>query len=402
MKILLVNKFHWIKGGSETYYFGLGNMLKNHGHEIAYFSMEDEKNIDSGDIEYFVEASDMNSNNVTKAFDVIYNCKNKIKMEKALDEFKPDIVHINNFQRQLSASIIFPCVKRNIPVVFTAHDTQAVCPAITMMDKNGNVCDNCLKGKYTNCIKNKCIKNSRLKSLLGAIEGYYYRWNKVYVDKIDCIITPSDFLRKILISDGIPSNKIKTLHNFVSVDNKDDNIKIGDYALYVGRLSKEKGILNLLKAFQNVKGKLYVAGDGPEMENIKEFIKNNKMESKVKLLGFLNKNDVIEYVKKCRFVVLPSICNENCPYSILEAITFGKPVLASNVGGVPELVVNDENGIIYDYNDIKELSNKLDLLFKEQHIIEKYSLNSKEMSKLYTIDNYYENIMEIYNSLINK
>ena len=145
MKILLVNKFHWMKGGSETYYFGLGKMLKEHGHEVAYFSMKDDKNITTGDKEYFVEASDMNSKNITKAFDVIYNKKNKKKMEEALDDFKPDIVHLNNFQRQLSASIIEPCIKRHIPIVFTAHDAQAVCPAITMMDKNKNVCS-----KYIN------------------------------------------------------------------------------------------------------------------------------------------------------------------------------------------------------------------------------------------------------------
>ena len=122
MRILLVNKFHWMKGGSETYYFGLGKMLKEHGHEVAYFSMKNEKNITTGDKEYFVEESDMNSKNITKAFDVIYNKKNKKKMEEALDDFKPDIVHLNNFQRQLSASIIDPCVERNIPIVFTAHD----------------------------------------------------------------------------------------------------------------------------------------------------------------------------------------------------------------------------------------------------------------------------------------
>ena len=136
MKILLVNKFHWLKGGSEKYYFELGQLLKGHGHEVAYFSMENEKNIHTGDKEYFVKASDMNSKNITKAFSVIYSKENKKKMEEALDDFKPDIVHLNNFQRQLSASIIDPCIKRDIPIVFTAHDVQAICPAITMMDIN--------------------------------------------------------------------------------------------------------------------------------------------------------------------------------------------------------------------------------------------------------------------------
>ena len=150
MKILLVNKFHYLKGGSEKYYFDLAKLLKEHGHDVALFSMDGENNIKTDCKEYFVENSDMNSKNVFKALDVIYSKKNEKAMEKALDDFKPDIVHLNNFQRQLSASIIQPMKKRNISIVFTAHDLQAICPAIVMLDKDKNICEKCLKGKYMN------------------------------------------------------------------------------------------------------------------------------------------------------------------------------------------------------------------------------------------------------------
>ena len=160
MKILLVNKFHYLKGGSEKYYFDLAKLLQEHGNEVAFFSMQDEKNIKTGCKEYFVENSDMNSKNIFKALDVIYSRKNKKAMEKALDDFKPDIVHLNNFQRQLSASIIKPIKKRNIPIVFTAHDLQAICPAIVMLDSQRQICEKCLNGKYVNCAKNKCTKTN--------------------------------------------------------------------------------------------------------------------------------------------------------------------------------------------------------------------------------------------------
>ena len=116
MKILLVNKFHYLKGGSEKYYFELAELLKKNGHEVAFFSMEDEKNIKTDCKEYFVKPIDLNSSNKLKALDVIYSKENKRKMEEALDDFKPDIVHLNNFQRQLSASIIEPIKKRKIPL----------------------------------------------------------------------------------------------------------------------------------------------------------------------------------------------------------------------------------------------------------------------------------------------
>ena len=149
MKILMVNKFHYLKGGSEKYYFELAELLREKGHEIAFFSMQNEKNIKTDCKEYFVENIDLNSNNKLKALDVIYSKKNKQKMIEALEEFKPDIVHINNFQRQLSASIIDAIKEKNIPIVFTAHDVQAVCPSITMLDNNKEICEECKRKR--NC-----------------------------------------------------------------------------------------------------------------------------------------------------------------------------------------------------------------------------------------------------------
>ena len=194
MKILLVNKFHWPKGGSETYYFELGKLLKEHGHEVGYFSMYDEKNIKTGDKEYFVKPFDGNSKNVFKAFDAIYSKENKRVMEKALDDFEPDIVHINLFQRHLTYSIIEAIKERNIPIVFTAHDLQAVCPASAMLCK-GSICSKCLKHSKFNCFKNKCVKGSALKSMLSSIEGTNYKLKKVY-DMIDVIVSPSDFVQE--------------------------------------------------------------------------------------------------------------------------------------------------------------------------------------------------------------
>lgn len=398
MRILLVNKFHYLKGGSEAYYFELGKLLKEHGHEVAYFSMEDERNIKTGDKEYFVKSSDMNSKNITKAFDIIYSKSNKEKMEKALEDFKPDIVHLNNFQRQLSASIIDPCIKKNIPIVFTAHDVQAICPAITMMDKDKKPCELCINGKYINCFKKKCIKDSKLKSLLGTIENNYYRKHGIYTNKIDYIITPSEFYRNKFILDGINESKIKALHNFININDYDIETIDEGYALYFGRLSREKGILNLINAFSKLNnGLLYIAGEGPEKDNIEEIIKENHLENRIKLLGFLNKEEMREVTRKCKFVVAPSIWYENCPYTVLETLAIGKPIIGSNMGGIPELVNNNENGFIYKYDDINELSEKMNILFNNKELVDEFSKKSKELAKeKYSKEKYYENLIDIY------
>ena len=402
MKILLVNKFHYLKGGSEKYYFELAELLKNNGHSVAFFSMHDEKNIKTGDKEYFVEPIDLNNGSKLKAFDVIYSKANEKKMEQALEEFKPDIVHLNNFQRQLSASIIKPIKKRNIPIVYTAHDVQAICPAITMMDNDKNICEKCMNGKYVNCITKKCNKNSTLKSLIGAIEGYYYRNQKIYTNKIDKIITPSEFYKSKLIEDGIPENKIISMHNCIDVNQY--NIETSDegYGLYIGRLSKEKGIINLIKAFEKTeKGKLYIAGEGPEKEEIQNIIKNNKLEERVKLLGFLNKEQVNENISKARFIVLPSIWYENCPYSALETLAIGKPVIGAKIGGIPELVKDNQTGLLYNHDNIEELAEKMKILFENKELAEKFGKNAKQDAiNRFSKEIYYKNIREIYKSLI--
>lgn len=402
MKILIVNKFHYLKGGSEKYYFELAELLREHGHEVAFFSMKDEKNIKTDCKEYFVEPIDLNTGSKLKALDVIYSKENKKKMEEALDEFKPDIVHLNNFQRQLSASIIDPIKSRNIPIVFTAHDVQAICPAITMMDNDKNICEKCMKGKYLNCIKKKCNKGSTLKSIVGALEGYYYRAKNIYAKKIDFIITPSEFYREKMIEDGIPENKIKALHNFVELKDYDLEVSDEGYALYFGRLSKEKGILNLINAFTKLKeGKLYIAGEGPEKETIEKIIKENNLENRIKLLGFLNSDQMKETIRKCKFVVVPSIWYENCPYSVMETLAIGKPVIGADIGGIPELVINDRSGLTYKYDDIEDLSNKMKKLFKNEELVKEFGTNAKKQAnELYGKDVYYKNIMSIYEKLV--
>ncbi len=401
MRILLVNKFHYLKGGSEKYYFELAELLKEKGHEVAFFSMKDEKNIKTECKEYMVENTDMDSKNIFKAFDIIYSKANKKKMIEAIEDFKPDIVHINNFQRQLSASIIDAIKEKNIPIVFTAHDLQAVCPVSAMLNK-GKICEKCKGGKYYNCFKNKCTKESRSKSLANMIEAYYYKCKKIY-QNIDCIITPSEFVKRKIQEDNINLKNIEVIPNFVDI-NKFQNYQIEDenYVLFSGRLSIEKGIINVVKAFSNIpNGKLYIAGNGPEKDNITKIIRDNQLEKKVKLLGFLSQEELKEYLRKATCLVLPSIWYENCPYSIIEAFAMGKPVISTQVGGIPELVKENVNGFLYDYDNIEELTKILNNILQNKEKAKKLGENAKlDAINRYSKEAYYNKIMQIYSKVL--
>lgn len=399
MRILLVNKFHYLRGGSEKYYFELAKLLKNHGHTVAFFSMKNENNIKTDDREYFVDEIDMNTGSKFEALNVIYSKKNKALMEKALEEFKPDIVHINNFQRQLSASIIDAVKEKNIPLIMTAHDLNPICPASIML-YNGEVCEDCITKGYTSCIKKKCIKNSMLKSVLGYIEKKYYDLHKMFC-KVDCIISPSEFNKNQLLKGKLKCNDITVIHNFVNETEKTD-YTLGDCAFYFGRLSRGKGILNLIEAINNIPGaRLMIAGDGPEKENIQTYIKEHKLENRITLLGYLNQNDIRENIRKCRFVTVPSIWYENCPYSILETMEIGKPIIGSKIGGIPELIQDGINGFTYEHNDVSELTNKLKKLFNNDETVKQFSKNSKKIFiQNYSAEAYYNKLMTVYNKYI--
>ena len=398
MKILLVNKFHYLRGGSEKYYFELANLLKSKGHTVDFFSMKHPENITTGDKEYFVDEIDLNTGSKLKAFDVIYSKTNKKLMTKALDEFKPDIVHINNFQRQLSASIIDAIKEKNIPIVMTAHDLNPICPASIML-YDGKPCEDCLTKGYTQCIKKKCNKGSTLKSIIGYAEKKYYDCHRVF-KKVDCIISPSEFNKNQFIKGKLNCNEIKVLHNFVNESERKEYV-LGDYAFYFGRLSKEKGILNLVEAIKDIPdSKLLIAGDGPERENIEAYIEKHNLGDRITLLGYQNQDNIREYIRNSRFIVVPSIWYENCPYSILETLEIGKPVIGSRIGGIPELIEDGKNGFLYKSDSVSELKEKMQELFVNDEKVIDFSNNSRKLyEKNYSPNAYYNNLMIIYNEV---
>ena len=367
MKVLLVNKFHYLKGGSETYYFGLGKMLQEKGCEVIYFSMKDERNIPCAQDKYFVENIDYNGKMspvkvITASVKLLYSLEAKRKFEKLLRDEKPDIIHLNIFQSQLTDSIVFAALKYHIPIVYTAHDLKAVCPSYLMMN-HGKICDKCIHGNYWHCIRTKCMKNSRAKSLLAAMEAETYRIHRTY-DKMNLIICPSQHHKRRLEQGRICDPRIlKYMPNFLPTGTRfDAGDSTGPYYLYYGRLSEEKGIMTLLKAYNKAKvlKPLYIVGAGPQESELRDYIQHHMKDKTVKMLGYKTGDDLKQIVSSAYCVILPSICCENAPYSIMESQAMGRPVIVSDNGGLPELVTEGVNGYIFHGGDADDLCSKLE------------------------------------------
>ena len=367
MKVLLVNKFHYLKGGSETYYFALGKMLKEKGCDVIYFSMKDDKNIPCEQEKYFVNNIDFNAKMspvkvITASAKLLYSLEAKRKFEKLLRDEKPDIIHLNIFQSQLTDSIIFAAQKHHIPIVYTAHDLKAVCPSYLMMN-HGKICDRCINGNYWHCVSSKCMKNSRAKSLLAALEAETYRIHRTY-DKMDLIICPSQHHQRRLAQGKICDPRIlKYMPNFLPAGTTyHAGEPRGTYYLYYGRLSEEKGIMTLLQAFNkaNVEKPLYIVGAGPQETELRDYIQHNMSGKTVKMLGYKTGDELKQIVSSAYCVILPSICCENAPYSIMESQAMGRPAIVSDNGGLPELVTEGVNGYIFHGSDANDLCSKLE------------------------------------------
>lgn len=348
MKVLLVNKFHYKKGGSETYYFTLADALREKGHEVVFFAMHDEKNTPCDQEKFFVSNASVNGGIKSKLnmlLHITYSKEAYRNMKALLLEEKPDLVIFNLVHKQLTLSIIDAIREYDpkLPIFWTMHDLIAVCPSYLMLDGRGEVCEKCLGGSYLPCVQNRCIKGSKLMSILSKYEADYIRKKKWY-DQVNLFICPSEFYRKKLLEAHFTHNPIITLRNPLPMNTRYSCGSAGDYVLYFGRISKEKGVKTLLDAVKRIGCRLVILGTGPCEEELKAYAKDMPH---VEFWGFQTGKALEDAVAHSRCVVLPSEWYENGPYSAMEAMASGKPLIVSANGGLPELVEEGVNGYVY-------------------------------------------------------
>ena len=400
MKILMVNKFLYPRGGSESYMLYLAEHLKKLGHEIAFFGMYDEKNTVGNPAGLYTQNMDFHAKGFGRflyPFKIIYSFEAKRKIMQVIDAFKPDIVHMNNINFQLTPSIIYGIKKKGIPLVQTVHDYQMICPnhLLYNFDKN-TPCEKCVKGSHINCVKNKCIHGSFVKSVIGVMEAKFYSWLKTY-KKIDLFVCPSTFLEnKLLSAKKYYAGKTKTIHNFIDKEKfATRDRKEEPYIVFVGRLSKEKGIENIAGAAKLLPEYTFVvAGSGPDEGMLKD-IEN------IKLAGFLTGDALCDLMGKAKVLLLPSVCYENCPLSILEAHALGVPVVTMNSGGMAELVKDGVTGTLVNEATPEEIARKLKETVENEDYYNTLKENCKnEKDNILSVETYADLLIKEYETLV--
>lgn len=398
MKILFVNKFLYPNGGSETYIFKLGEYLISQGHEVQYFGMEHEGRCVGNAVNAYTSDMDFHKGSklkkITYPIKTIYSSEARQKIKMVLDDFKPDVVHLNNFNYQLTPSIILEvnkwrkAEKNKCQIVFTAHDYQLVCPNHMLSNPNTRSnCEKCLDGNYINCLKGKCIHGSTAKSAIGMAEAMFWNANGAY-KYIDTIICCSHFMKLKMDSNPIFENKTIALHNFIDkVEWK--NAQKKDYVLYFGRFSEEKGIGTLIDVCKELADINFIfAGTGPLKKDLEKV-------ANIKNVGFKKGEELESLIREARFSIYPSEWYENGPFSVMESQMYGTPVLGANIGGIPELIQVGRTGELFESGHKEELKEKINDLWKNQSLTDQYSQNCKGIA----FDNtsqYTEKLIDIY------
>lgn len=384
MKILLANKFYYRRGGDCIYTLGLEQILKEHGNEVSIFAMDYPENIDSPWKKYF--PSNMSK---LKAFTRPFgDAEVKTKFSQLLNDFKPDVVHLNNIHTQLSPVIAEIAHHKGIRVVWTLHDSKLVCPCYTCQ-RDGKWCEECFTDK-TAVIIHRCMPGSFPGAIIGFLEQK--KWNKERLEACtDLFLPPSHFMADVCIKGGYSKEKFIVLCNFIDVNKvQNPSFEKGDYYCYLGRVTSVKGIKTLCKAAAQLPFKLVVIGGG-DLENELQY--TYSANSNIEFIGQKDWNEFRPILEGAKFMVLPAEWSENNPLTVIESQSLGTPVLGARIGGIPELIEENVSGMTFESGNVEDLKARIELMWNTSFDYKKIAANAV---KRYSSEAYYEQLMKYY------
>ena len=408
LRVLMINNCHYRRGGADVVYLNTGELLEAHGHVVAYFSTKSKYNYDTPYSDYFVKDVDaLNMSFVEQLAYMprkLYSREAAIKLTKLIESFKPDVVHLHLYKGGLTVSIL-PVLKRHkIPSVITLHDYSLLCPRNTFIDGDGRICEICLTKARINCVYKRCNRKNFYYSTINYIE--FVLNNDIfkpqeYFHKIICVSTFNYHKHN---SHPLFADRFLHLYNFYpGLSNSHPNSKKGDYFLFYGRLVAEKGVKTLIDTWKRLPGdyKLKIIGGGIMSDTIVEEIKGNNLIN-IDFVGFKKGDELFSYIRNASFVLVPSEWYENNPLTVVEAYSSGKPVIGSDIGGIPELIMEGETGFLFRMGDSWDFEAKIRAaagMSDEQY--RQMSISAYNFAtEIFSEKKHYEDLLNIYTELI--
>jgi len=386
MKILLIHNQYQIRGGEEHNVKQIKELLEEKGHSVILY-MLDNLGINSFSL----------WQRLFLPLQILFSFKSYREVINLIKNRAPDIAHIHNIFPLISPSIYYALKRMNVPVVQTVHNYRLLCPNGLFLNNEGKICEKCKRGNFFNAVIGKCYRNSYIQTFGMALTLYLHRKLKTFTNKIDIFISPSNFLKKKLIEGGIPEEKIVIKPHFTKCKEIKPSYEFDNCAVYMGRLSREKGLFTLLKTWEEIPGvTLKIMGNGPIRSELENFV-IQKGITNVEFLGFIKGLKRFEVLKRAMFLIFSSECYENFPYAIIESFACGVPVIASRIGAVAELIEEGITGFLFEPGNANDLSQKISMSIENKELLLKMKHNARKLAEERYSENIgYKNLMEIY------
>jgi glycosyltransferase involved in cell wall biosynthesis len=402
MKILYINNYNYLRGGAESVFLSEIELLRKNGNMAHIFSRQHEKNMISTYDGFFpgemvTDTIRPSAEGLRSLVELFYSLSAKRNLGKMMKAVRVDVAHVHNIYGRLTTSVLDCLHKIPVPVVMTLHDYKVICPNYKMMH-HGKICEDCRGNAYHRAILNRCHKNSLIASSIYAFETYFnFLFNK-YKKNVRFFISPSKFLKAKLVEFGWPDSQIEYLPNFISVMDFEPNFFPGNYFLYIGRLSSEKGIATLINAFKKLRAtdvRLKIVGEGPLGADLKKMADT---DDRISFSGYLSGASLEAITKNALAVVVPSEWYENAPLSIIEAMAYGKPVIGSEIGGIPEMIDEGDNGFLFESGNGSDLYQRLStvLAMNKDALIQMGTSARQKVEREYNAELHYSRLMALY------
>jgi Glycosyltransferase len=404
MRVLLAHKFFETRGGGEVFFLETGRVLEHSGHEVAYFATSTDLSKADGSHTFLVPPPEYENGNpirqVSQIGRVVYSRSVKERFTQAIRTFKPDLVHVFSINVHLTPSILAAAHEAGVPIVMSCNDYKHICPNYKLYH-HGRICTDCMGGKFYMAAVNRCCKGSFTHSVASGLEAYVHAALGVY-DYVHTFLFASEFMAH-------ETEEFWSSHPFRwrRLRNPFDSTRFplerayADYALFVGRLIEEKGVDILLEAARMAPSvQVKIVGDGPEEGALKARAAELGLTN-VEFVGPLWGAELDGLLSKARFTVVPSLWHENFPYVIIQAFAFGKPVIASNRGGIPELVDHGKTGLLYDSVDPAALADAMQSLWDDPDRTVSLGQAAKDYSDAeFNDERFLQNLLGIYREVL--
>ena len=330
----------------------------------------------------------------------VWNYDEERQLRKLIKDTKPDAVYILHEVNHLSPSIIRAAKKEGVRVVHRISDFFMFCPKYDFLCEN-EICEACLHGNYKRAIRHKCVKGSRVGTLLRVFAMRLYAITKVF-DDVDQFICTCEFSKKKLIEGGIPAKKISCVPTFIDATKVTPCYENDKYFLFLGRMAHQKGTIYAIQAMNYLKNSDYVLkitgqlSDSEEDKAIWEYIKANNLEDKVIFTGFKKGEELEKLISRATCIVCPAIWYENMPNTVIEAYAYGKPVVASKIGSLAEIVEDGKTGLLFEMKNSKDMAEKLERFVNDVELSKKMGMNARRKAiNEYSVEKHMQRVKSI-------